>query len=175
MKVPKVSALFLVFLLSVSFLPSSSLCDPNAANTKIPNIPNPTANAQSPTVSGNSIEQTAEEPNAATKVNNVPVPEKKNDAPVENKDIEKVNDQINAKSKTKPLLISAISAVVAIAIASALGYGIYTKKNSNTPNEDEPSIPSTDDDTGVSEESNEQPIPEELPIPETTENTETPQ
>lgn len=151
-----------------------SLCDASTGNTKIPNIPNipnSSGNAQSPTVSGNSIEQTAETSNVATRANHVPAPEKTNGAPVENKDIAKVNDKICAKNKNKPLLISAISAVVAIAVASALGYGIYTKKNLNTPNEDEPSIPSTDDNTRASEESNEQPALD-LPIPENTEDIE---
>ncbi|KEG00731.1 early transcribed membrane protein [Plasmodium vinckei vinckei] len=143
MKVPKVSAIFLVFLLSVCFLPSPSLCDANAANPKVPNV-------ASPAVSASSAES-AQGPAVSPKINNPPAPEKN-----DNKDIAKIDDKINKKkSSAKPLLITAISTMAAIAIASALGYGMYTKNKAKPEKEGEEGDASTNEDADDSEESNE--------------------
>ncbi|CAD2084418.1 early transcribed membrane protein [Plasmodium vinckei brucechwatti] len=145
MKVPKVSAIFLVFLLSVCFLPSPSLCDANAANPKIPNVASPAVNANSA--------ETVQGPSASPKTNNnpaAPAPEKD-----ENKEIAKIDDKINTKkSSAKPVLISAITTMAALAIASALGYGIYTKNKAKSPKEGEEGDASTNEDAADSEESN---------------------
>ncbi|CAD2096094.1 early transcribed membrane protein [Plasmodium vinckei] len=144
MKVPKVSAIFLVFLLSVCFLPSPSLCDANAANPKIPNV-------ASPAVSANSAE-TAQGPAASPKTNNTPAPAPapEND---ENKEIAKIDDKINTKkSSAKPVLISAITTMAALAIASALGYGIYTKNKIKSQKDGEEGDASTDEDAADSDD-----------------------
>ncbi|SCL81930.1 early transcribed membrane protein [Plasmodium chabaudi chabaudi] len=137
MKVPKVSAIFLVFLLSVCFLSSPSLCDANAGN-KIPNASNPAVN-------GNSAEN-AQGP-AGSKTNNGPASEKK-----DSKDIAKIDDKITAKKSAKPVIIGTISTIAALAIASALGYGMYTKNKAKAKAKKEGEEADATDDEGTDTE-----------------------